>query len=142
MSGARRQDAEDAVQLALERCCRSWRRAGRIAENPEAYALIVTRRILGKQSARPGLRHLHEATSAPLADIEGRDAIWDALRRLPHAQREVVVYAFYLDLTDAALAEVLGIPLGTAKSRKSRALAALAADETLDQTFSTHKEPQ
>jgi RNA polymerase sigma-70 factor (ECF subfamily) len=56
-----------------------------------------------------------------------------ALLGLPIEQREVIVCRFYLSLTDAESAQTLGIPLGTVKSRKSRALGALASNVALQQ---------
>jgi len=43
----------------------------------------------------------------------------------------VLVLRYYADLTEADIAAVLGIAPGTVKSRASRALHALAADESL-----------
>ena len=53
---------------------------------------------------------------------ERRQALLDALRRLPDADREVVAYRYLLELSEAETAQVLGVPVGTAKSRLSRAL--------------------
>jgi RNA polymerase sigma factor (sigma-70 family) len=47
----------------------------------------------------------------------GGDRVQAALARLPLAQREVVVLAFLNDLGHREIAEVLGIPVGTVKSR-------------------------
>jgi RNA polymerase sigma factor (sigma-70 family) len=51
-----------------------------------------------------------------------RDAMLQALRALPDGQRDVIVLRFYLDLTVAETAEVLGIAEGTVKSAASRAV--------------------
>ena len=48
-----------------------------------------------------------------------------ALRALPRRQREALVLRFYFDLTEADIAESMGISAGTVKSTTSRALAAL-----------------
>lgn len=54
-----------------------------------------------------------------------RAALWEFVQTLPRRQRAVVVLRYYEDLTEAEVAEVLGISVGTVKSQSSRALAAL-----------------
>ncbi len=55
-----------------------------------------------------------------------RDAsVRDALRLLPHEQRETLVLAYYGGLSQTAIAEKLGAPLGTVKARMRRGLIAL-----------------
>jgi RNA polymerase sigma-70 factor (sigma-E family) len=62
----------------------------------------------------------HDAVAA-----EQRDRVLDALRALPDRQREVVALRYYLDLSEAQIAETLGISNGAVKSHASRAAAAL-----------------
>lgn len=47
------------------------------------------------------------------------------LKRLPEQQRRIVVLRYYCDLSEDAVADTLGISVGTVKSSASRALAAL-----------------
>jgi RNA polymerase sigma-70 factor (sigma-E family) len=56
---------------------------------------------------------------------ERRAAVLDALRRLPDRQREVLALRYYLDLSEAEIAETLGISPGAVKSHASRGAAAL-----------------
>jgi len=59
--------------------------------------------------------------------VEARDGrLLDALRQLSHDHRAVVVGRYYLDWSEAQLAEALDVAPGTVKSRLSRALAQLA----------------
>jgi RNA polymerase sigma factor (sigma-70 family) len=58
---------------------------------------------------------------------ERRTALLEALRRIPDADREVIAYRFLLELSVAETAAALGVPVGTAKSRLSRALDRLRA---------------
>jgi RNA polymerase sigma-70 factor (sigma-E family) len=48
-----------------------------------------------------------------------------ALRELPHRQREVLVLRYWSELSEAQIADALGISRGTVKSTASRGLAAL-----------------
>ena len=48
------------------------------------------------------------------------------LRTLSPRQRQVLVLRYYLDLSEAAIAETLGISAGSVKTHASRGLAALA----------------
>ncbi len=58
---------------------------------------------------------------------ERRAALLDALQRLSDADREVISYRYLLELSEAETAAALGVPVGTAKSRLSRALDRLRA---------------
>jgi RNA polymerase sigma-70 factor (ECF subfamily) len=55
-----------------------------------------------------------------------QQTIAEAVRRLPHRQRECVVLRYYADLSDTAIALALGISSGSVKSSLSRARSALA----------------
>src|ERR1039457_4839608 len=57
---------------------------------------------------------------------EDRREVLAALRRLPRRRREVLVLRYYLGLSEAEIAAVLGISSGTVKSTAARAMAALA----------------
>jgi RNA polymerase sigma factor (sigma-70 family) len=48
-----------------------------------------------------------------------------ALRGLPHRQREVLVLRYYADMSEAQIAEAMGISPGAVKSHASRGIAAL-----------------
>ncbi len=62
--------------------------------------------------------------SAVLA-AEQRDWLLAGVNALRDEDREVIAARFFLDLSEAEAAELLGVPRGTAKSRLSRALARL-----------------
>jgi RNA polymerase sigma-70 factor (ECF subfamily) len=67
-----------------------------------------------------------EDRPAPMAELESdRSAVRDALKRLPTAQREAVVMAYWGGLTADQIAKRAGVPLGTAKSRIRLGLAKL-----------------
>ena len=54
-----------------------------------------------------------------------REEVIQALGRLPHRQREVLVLRFYAELPDEQIARVMGIRPGTVRSTAFRALDAL-----------------
>ena len=123
-------DAEDVAQTALVKTWSHWPRVSRSAE-PDAYvyrimvnALFTTRRRKwwGEQpTADPPERRTDDDTT----HVDTRDAVVGALRELPLKQRQVLVLRYVADLTEQATADVLGVALGTVKSRASRGLAAL-----------------
>lgn len=77
---------------------------------------------LGQGPGRPD--NVESAESTALVGEEHR-AVLAALRRLPDRQREALVLRFYLEFSEAEIAQAMGISQGTVKSTVSRALAAL-----------------
>ena len=65
------------------------------------------------------------AVPDPATTVVERDAVLRALAALPERQREVLVLRYYADLSEAAIAEALGVSPGTVKAHASRGLAAL-----------------
>ena len=123
--------AEDALQVTLLRTYRRWRRA-RVA--PDAYSqkvlLNVCRDYWRYQRRHPVAESLDEVEIRESATetwerVEERHALWQLLGELGPQQREVVVLRFYLDLSVAETAELLGIAEGTVKSSAHRGLAQL-----------------
>ena len=51
-----------------------------------------------------------------------------ALGRLPRRQREVLTLRYYADLSEAQIADALGISAGSVKAHASRGLTALRHD--------------
>jgi RNA polymerase sigma-70 factor, ECF subfamily len=64
-----------------------------------------------------------EAVAEPSSD--DAEAIWQAVSRLGLEQREVVHLRFAAGLGYAEIAETLGVPVGTVRSRLHRSLQAL-----------------
>jgi RNA polymerase sigma factor (sigma-70 family) len=54
-----------------------------------------------------------------------RAVVLDAMRALPQRQREVLALRYYLDLSEAEIADAMGISRGAVKSHASRGSAAL-----------------
>jgi RNA polymerase sigma-70 factor (ECF subfamily) len=120
--------AQDAVQEAF---LAIWRSADRfLVERAKASTWILTlvhRRsvdLVRREERRRGepLERAPEPASAETAEDEAtlgykRRAVQEALRRLPPEQREALELGYYGGLTQSELAEQLGQPLGTIKSR-------------------------
>jgi RNA polymerase sigma-70 factor (ECF subfamily) len=124
--------ARDAVQEAY---IRAWRdlRGLRDPERFDAWLHRLTVNACLDATRRRGRRPIEVAIGtiepAALGDmtvvLANRDLIEQAFAGLEPAQRAVLVLHFYTDLTMPAVAEALGVPLGTAQSRLARALAAM-----------------
>lgn len=121
-------DAEDLLQSALIRTLHRW---DAITGPPAAYtfAVLVNLAHDRRRAARrrPQTAPEHCAPDSPTIDqfviLLDRDAITQAARRLPAAQREVLACRFLLDLSVAETAAALELPQGTVKSYTARALA-------------------
>jgi RNA polymerase sigma-70 factor (ECF subfamily) len=123
-----RHEAEEAVQEAFVRLLGSWSKVSAY-DDPEAWVLKVAlrqasnRRRKALNGLRAALRH------GPPSDVPGPTAVRvdldRALAALPEQQRAVVVLR-RIGLDADAIADVLGVPVGTVKSRLARARAGLA----------------
>ncbi|MDP9319104.1 MAG: SigE family RNA polymerase sigma factor [Actinomycetota bacterium] len=137
MLGCSPQDAEDLAQATLVRCYVSWAKVVG-AEDRDAYVyrmLVNTQNTSRRRrwwSERPTADLAHEAEAGDDFDRSDQtDSLRRALAQLGSESRAVVVLRYYADLTEHQTADVLGIPVGTVKSRLSRALAQLATDPHL-----------
>jgi len=131
--------AEDATQEAL---VRAWRDLPtlRDVERFDAwlYRLIVRScadvgRHRRRWRAEITILPTEPAESDRASELADRDQLERGLRRLSDAQQTILVLTYYVGLTPNEIADALGIPVGTAKSRLHYAIdalrAALAADE-------------
>jgi RNA polymerase sigma-70 factor (ECF subfamily) len=66
-----------------------------------------------------------DSPEAAVLATERRAELLEALRGLPDGDREVIAYRFLLELSEAETAAALSVPIGTAKSRLSRAMGRL-----------------
>ena len=128
-----RDRAEDAVAEAFVRVYRQMRRGD--VRDPRAYVrravvnevnsrfrrLAVERREAAKRSGDDrGARAADEA-------VADTDEMFAALRQLSDRQRTVIVLRFYEDLPEKAIAEAMGISVGTVKSTLHRGMERLRA---------------
>lgn len=135
-----REDAEEVVQDAFVSLHRNW--AG--LRDPGAAGAYLRTAVMG--GCRSRQRHYVRARRATtrlaavavlgadgpegtpesrMVDLDDSNRLVGAVRALPTRQREVVVARFYLGLTEAQTAQLLGIGPGSVKRHVHRAMAAL-----------------
>jgi RNA polymerase sigma factor (sigma-70 family) len=61
-----------------------------------------------------------------VAPPELHPEVWDAVRSLPVRQREAIALRYLLDMSEAAVADAMGIAVGTASATLATARAALS----------------
>jgi RNA polymerase sigma-70 factor, ECF subfamily len=119
--------AEDAVQEAFVQVWRSADRFDPRKARASTWILTFVHRRAVDLVRREERRRVEPAEATPVAAGPGADEdaeqrskrkiVQDALRRLPADQREAIELAYYGGYTQSELAERLGEPLGTIKSR-------------------------
>jgi len=131
--------AEDAVQTAL---VTAWREI-RTLRDPDRFepwlhriltnACYAEARRRSRWSADIRVLPMQEASNpGDLLTVDDRDQLERALRRLTLEQRAVLVFHHYLELSLPEVADRLGIPIGTVKSRLHYAMTALRASLEAD----------
>jgi RNA polymerase sigma-70 factor (sigma-E family) len=114
--------AEDVVHDAFIGFARSKSQVS----DPAAYLRRSVVNLSTNVHRRTRRERLHLASvTEPVVEPAEVDETWQLVRALPPRQRAVLVLRFYLDLSEAETAQVLGCRPGTVKSTSSRALAKL-----------------
>ena len=124
--------AEEVVQDAFVAMHGRWR----TLRDPDKGLAYLRQAVVNR--SRSVLRHRGvqaRHTPSVVPDLPGADdsavaserrgQVLDALRELPTRQREVLVLRYYLDLSEAEIADALGISRGAVKSHASRGATAL-----------------
>jgi RNA polymerase sigma-70 factor (sigma-E family) len=125
--------AEDVVQEAFTGLHRHW--SGLRDEHAALGYLrtavvngsrsVLRRRRTAREYVPPHAVTARSAESMAILSAE-HQAVVEALRELPARQREVLVLRYYGGLSEAEIAEAVGISRGAVKSTASRALASVA----------------
>jgi RNA polymerase sigma-70 factor (sigma-E family) len=129
--------AEEIVQDCFVAVHAKWNRL----KDPDKALAYLRQSVVNR--SRSHLRHLsvvrrhadRQAAPEPAdgADLTAYDharraTVLDALRSLPRRQREVIALRYYLDMSEADIADTLQISRGAVKSHASRGTAALRAE--------------
>lgn len=85
---------------------------------------MLRRRLVARRHVPHHVPPVWSAESEAVLSEQRRDVL-RALLTLPSRRREVLILRFYLELSDAEIAETLGVSAGTVRSQASRGLAAL-----------------
>jgi len=130
--------AQDATQEAI---VRAWRELPRLRD-PERFEAWLRRMVVNacydegrrvRRRAEISLVHLADRQVVdPAAALVETDRIEHAFRRLPPDQRTALVLQHRFGLSHPEIAETLGIPVGTVKSRLRYGIAALRASLEAD----------
>ncbi len=150
-------DADDLAQETLLQAARGWARfSGSDRVGTWLYTILLNqhrrklrsagrmwRRCLGWLAQNPETTFNHGPDERLLSE-EWQSTLWSAVARLPEPQRHALVLRYAEELSCEQIAEVLGCPIGTVKSRLHHALAALAknlSSEDLARPSVTTKQP-
>lgn len=128
---------DDLLQDALLKTYLRWPRI------QPGSALAYTRRVMATTNTDRWRKERREPTPTLTGelpedafcdhhDIEDRDLIVRELGRLTPRERTMVVLRYYADLPEQAVADELGVSVGTVKSTCSRALASMRAHHSLE----------
>jgi RNA polymerase sigma-70 factor (ECF subfamily) len=143
--------AEDLTSIVFLEAWRNRRRTQlAAAENPLPWLLgvannVVRNAIRSQQRYRAALRRLpapsvvHGIDDDAVAPIETEEALREALRAigsLSEGERDVVIFVLWSDLSYEEAALALGIPVGTVRSRLSRARSKLQSSLSNASTLS------
>jgi RNA polymerase sigma factor (sigma-70 family) len=110
--------AAEATDEAFARALERWARVGELS-SPGGWttttALNAARRLLRRRSLERRLlrRHAPDRTEAPPALPTD---LWEAVRTLPPRMRTAIALRYVADLPEAAVADAMGIAVGTVSS--------------------------
>ena len=119
---------EDLLQAGLERLFRNWRK---VNGDPEGYLRRTLVHLATDGWRRRGRwrdkwRLLRAGDDGYLPDhtghVDTRDQLMRLMVQLPPRQRTAIVLRYWEDLSEAEIAEVMGISAGTVKSTTARGL--------------------
>ncbi len=126
--------AEDLLAEAMARTLPRWRRGAVDDVAGYLHRVMLNLAVRGWKRRRLGARLDHAALdwlpNVPRTEDDSaeRDRVLRAVLSLPARRRAVVVLRFYDDLSEAAIADTLGISAGTVKSQLSRGLKQLRGE--------------
>ena len=130
--------ARDATSEAFTRALQHWARV-RTMDAPEAWVHRVGINVLRRRHRRRILeeRLLRRQRLEPAPPPQVAPEVWDALMSLPLRQRQAVALRYLLGMTQAEVAEAMGVVAGTAAATLHAARRNLAGRLGTDHTDDT-----
>ena len=121
--------AGEVVAEAFSRAFERWDKVGALS-NPTGWVYRVAVNLLRRRWRRSTVerRLLGRAAPTRWAEAELVPELWAALAALPRRQREAVALRYVVDLSEAQVAEYMGVAEGTASAALSAARRRLAVD--------------
>ena len=120
-------DERDARDTLQETLLAAWQGLPRLRERDRPWpwlAGIAAHKAADCARRRPWALPLSRQDAARLEEARDDDPhadVLDALARMPASAREVLLLRYLLRLSEAEVAEALGVRVGTVKSRAARA---------------------
>ena len=124
------EQARDAVQEGFAnalRSRRSYRRSGALDAWIARCVINAAHDAWRVQAQQPTAMDDADRAGFATVDVE-TELVREAVRRLPQRQRDTLFLRFYLGLDYAAIAEALGVEIGTVSAALHSARASLADD--------------
>jgi len=122
------QDEDLAKDVTQEVFLRVWRAlpAFERRSSPATWIYAITRNLCLSRSARRNVEHRRERSGAPppasvQAPARAGPDLERALANLPPRYRQLLILFYYEEKSYEAVAEMLGLPLGTVKTQLHRA---------------------
>jgi RNA polymerase sigma-70 factor (ECF subfamily) len=134
---------DEAADMVQDAFVSAWRQLPRLRDSDKFESWLRSilmnrcRNALRTRTRRPSLTVLdpdgaavaNESSHEPMRELDSRWAIEDALAALGPEERAVIVLFYLADMPLPEVASVLGLRLGTVKSRLHTGLEALRATE-------------
>jgi RNA polymerase sigma-70 factor (sigma-E family) len=134
-------DSDRAADATQDAFVRAWRELPKLRDADRFDAWLRRLVVNACYDEARRVRRRAEVSLVSMADrsvvdsvsaMAESDRVERAFRRLPFDQRTALLLQHYLDLSQTEIAETLGIPLGTVKSRIRHGLAAMRAEIEAD----------
>jgi RNA polymerase sigma factor (sigma-70 family) len=121
-----RDAGRDAADEALVRALERWDRV-QAMDSPEGWTYRVGVNLLRRRGRRRALERRHLARPEPAPSLVDAADVWLVVCALPRRQREAIALRYLLGLSEAEVAETMGVAVGTASATLASARVRLGA---------------
>jgi RNA polymerase sigma-70 factor (sigma-E family) len=137
--------AEEVVQDAFIATHRSWSKLASLEQAESYLRRAVVNRCRSVQLQRSVMGRYAPGAGEQFPDAlihHGRADLVEALRELPARQREALVLRYYADMSEAQIAECMGISRQAVKVHTAKAMSALRRAAERDDWTDCYLSPQ